>query len=111
SLMFFDARTTSATVLGTVGVGSLPDMVTITPDGKQALVANEGEPAGDFSTDPEGSVGIVDLPAEVAAPTEADVRTADFREFEEGGSKTLPEGVRVFDPNPEGDLPVSRNLE
>ncbi|QPR41078.1 choice-of-anchor I family protein [Brevibacterium casei] len=111
SLMFFDARTTSATVLGTVGVGSLPDMVTITPDGKQALVANEGEPAGDFSTDPEGSVGIVDLPAEVAAPTEADVRTADFREFEEGGSKTLPEGVRVFGPNPEGDLPVSRNLE
>ncbi|MCT1550523.1 choice-of-anchor I family protein [Brevibacterium casei] len=111
SLMFFDARTTSATVLGTVGVGSLPDMVTITPDGKQALVANEGEPAGDFSTDPEGSVSIVDLPAEVAAPTEADVRTADFREFEEGGSKTLPEGVRVFGPNPEGDLPVSRNLE
>lgn len=111
SLMFFDARTTSATVLGTVGVGSLPDMVTITPDGAQALVANEGEPANDFSTDPEGSVGIVDLPAEVAAPTEADVRTADFREFEEGGSKTLPEGVRVFGPNPEGDLPVSRNLE
>ncbi len=111
SLMFFDARTTSATVLGTVGVGSLPDMVTITPDGAQALVANEGEPADDFSTDPEGSVGIVDLPAEVAAPTEADVRTADFREFEEGGSKTLPEGVRVFGPNPEGDLPVSRNLE
>ena len=111
SLMFFDARTASATVLGTVSVGSLPDMVTITPDGAQALVANEGEPADDFSTDPEGSVGIVDLPAEVAAPTEADVRTADFREFEEGGSKTLPEGVRVFGPNPDGDLPVSRNLE
>ncbi|MBP8921162.1 MAG: choice-of-anchor I family protein [Micropruina sp.] len=111
SLMFFDARTTSATVLGSVGVGSLPDMVTITPDGKQALVANEGEPADDFSTDPEGSVGIVDLPAEVAAPSTADVRTADFRDFEDGGSKTLPEGVRVFGPNPNGDLPVSRNLE
>ncbi|WP_217987190.1 choice-of-anchor I family protein [Brevibacterium casei] len=111
SLMFFDARTASATVLGTVSVGSLPDMVTITPDGAQALVANEGEPADDFSTDPEGSVGIVDLPAEVAAPTEADVRTADFREFEEDGSKTMPDGVRVFGPNPDGDLPVSRNLE
>lgn len=111
SLMFFDATDTSAPVLGTVPVGSLPDMVTVTPDGEHAIVANEGEPADDFSADPEGSVSVVDLPAEVAAPESSDVHIADFHDFEQGGAKTLPEDVRIFGPNPEGDLPVSRNLD
>lgn len=111
SLMFFDATDTSAPVFGTVAVGSLPDMVTISPDGEHAIVANEGEPADDFSTDPEGSVAIVDLPAEVAAPQSSDVHTADFHDFEDGGAKALPEDVRIFGPTPESDLPISRNLE
>jgi hypothetical protein len=86
-------------------------MVAISPDGTRAVVANEGEPADDFSTDPEGSIAVVDLPAGVAAATQADVRIADFHAFETGGSKALPEDVRVFGPAPEADLPVSRNLE
>ena len=111
TVMFFDANDPTADILGEVPVGSLPDMVTVTPDGTHALVANEGEPADDFSTDPEGSVSVIDLPAEVAASSESDVHTADFHEFEEGGAKTLPEDVRIFGPTPEDDLPVSRNLE
>ncbi|MDR5698658.1 choice-of-anchor I family protein [Agromyces aerolatus] len=110
-LMFFDATAASPVSLGTVVVGSLPDMVAISADGTRAVVANEGEPAGDFSSDPEGSVGIVELPSTVAAPEQSAVRTADFHEFEEGGSKTLHPDVRVFGPTPEADLPVSRNLE
>ncbi|WP_208085347.1 choice-of-anchor I family protein [Brevibacterium atlanticum] len=111
TVMFFDANDPEAQPLGQVAVGSLPDMVTLTPDGTHALVANEGEPADDFSTDPEGSVAVIDLPAEVAAPSASDVHTADFHEFEDGGAKTLPEGVRIFGPTPEADLPISRNLE
>lgn len=112
-LVFFDARARSASsaVLGEVVVGALPDMVSISADGKYAVVANEGEPADDFSTDPEGSVAVVTLPAKVKAPKQKDVRIADFHAFEAGGSKTLPDGVRVFGPAPEADLPVSRNLE
>ena len=111
TVMFFDANDPAADILGEVPVGSLPDMVTVTPDGTHALVANEGEPADDFSTDPEGSVSVIDLPAEVAAPSDSDVHTADFHEFEDGGAKTLPEDVRIFGPTPEDDLPISRNLE
>lgn len=108
-LMFFDATADAPRVLGTVEVGSLPDMVAISADGTYAVVADEGEPADDFSVDPEGSIGVVSLPDHVAAPTQSDVRIADFHAFENGA---LPDGVRVFGPTPHGDdLPVSRNLE
>lgn len=113
-LLFFDARAKDAStaVLGTVQVGALPDMVTIVPDGKYAVVANEGEPADDFSSDPEGTVSVVKLPNKVAAASQKDVKTADFHAYEAGGGKTLPAGVRVFGPTPHGDdHPVSRNLE
>lgn len=109
-LVFFDARADVPTVLGTVTVGAQPDNVVITPDGRFALTANEGEPADDFSTDPEGSVSIVRLStAKVVASTQKDVSTADFHAYENGA---LPDGVRVFGPTPNGsDHPVSRNLE
>ncbi|MGG5753619.1 choice-of-anchor I family protein [Zafaria sp. Z1313] len=112
SLVFFDATASAPSVLGSVQVGALPDMVALSADGSYAVVANEGEPADDFSVDPEGSIGVVRLPSALAAPSQSDVRTADFHAFEAGGAKTLPEDVRVFGPAPHGDeLPVSRNLE
>ncbi|GAA3662070.1 choice-of-anchor I family protein [Microbacterium marinilacus] len=110
-VLFFDADADSAedAVLGTVTVGSLPDMVTISPDGAYAVVADEGEPADDFSTDPEGTVSVIELPDSVAAPAQRAVATADFHAFE---GDALPAGVRVSGPRPHGDdLPVSRNLE
>ena len=113
-LLFFDANAKDAAsaTLGTVTVGALPDMVTFSPDGRSVLVANEGEPAADFSIDPEGSVGVVAVPAAVAAPKQSDVRLADFHAFEQGGTLTLPADVRIFGPRPHGDdHPVSRNLE
>ena len=44
-------------------VGSLPDMVTFTPDGSRVLVANEGEPEGyeEGDVDPEGSISMITL--------------------------------------------------
>jgi DNA-binding beta-propeller fold protein YncE len=114
-LVFFDAAGRGA-ALGAVRVGSLPDMVTITPDGRTAVVANEGEPADDFSVDPEGSVSVVDLPVlkrKASSLRQKDVATADFHAFE---GANLPDGVRVFGPDvadASGSLEhrVSRNLE
>ncbi len=108
-LLFFDANADEPVLLGEVTVGSLPDMVTVSPDGAYAVVANEGEPADDFSSDPEGSVGVVALPSDVAAPAQADVRTADFHDFE---GVELDETVRdAFGPILDETKPRATNWE
>jgi DNA-binding beta-propeller fold protein YncE len=69
----------------TITVGSLPDMLTFTPDGSRILVANEGTPnAGDYGTrigtttprnygvnanDPAGSVSIIDVASRSVSAT------------------------------------------
>lgn len=108
-LVFFDATATAPVPLGAVRVGALPDMVSLSADGRWAVVANEGEPAEDFSVDPEGSVGVVALPRTVAVPAQDAVRIADFHAFEAEGA--LPEGVRVFGPILDEERRVSTNLE
>lgn len=86
---------TDGTFLAAVEVGPLPDMLTFTPDGNSVLVANEGEPNGDYSVDPEGSISLIDVSGGVSAVTPASVTTIDFRAFNVGGGKTLGSGVRV----------------
>jgi 2',3'-cyclic-nucleotide 2'-phosphodiesterase/3'-nucleotidase/5'-nucleotidase len=92
---FFDAQ---GTFLKVVTVGALPDMVTFTPDGKRVLVANEGEPSDDYTTDPEGSISLIDLEGGLAAAT---VTQLGFTDFNVGGSRAaeLPAGVRIYGPN------------
>ncbi|WP_396136768.1 choice-of-anchor I domain-containing protein [Corynebacterium sp. Z-1] len=95
-LIFFNAGASelASEPLGRVTVGALPDMITITLDGAHALVANEGEPAADYSVDPEGSVSVAALRSGVEASAQTDVRTADFTAF--NAPDALPEGVHVF---------------
>ncbi|MGE7664336.1 choice-of-anchor I family protein [Ureibacillus composti] len=44
-----------------VQVGYLPDSLEFAPNGKQLVVANEGEPNDDTTIDPEGSISIIDV--------------------------------------------------
>jgi DNA-binding beta-propeller fold protein YncE len=76
--------------------GALPDMITFTPDGRYVLVANEGEPGGDYTNDPEGLVTIIEL-KKGAKPVK--VRNVDFRDYNEGARfDGAPEGVRISGP-------------
>ncbi len=66
-VVLFDAAT-RAPLAGAspIPVGSLPDMLTFTPDGRRLLVANEGTPNAVADTayglpDPVGSVSIIDV--------------------------------------------------
>ncbi|MCB8928023.1 MAG: choice-of-anchor I family protein [Ardenticatenaceae bacterium] len=91
-------------LLSAVTVGALPDMVTFTPDGRYALIANEGEPNDDYDVDPEGSVSIIDLSGGVANLSQNNVHTASFSQF---NNQRIDPLIRVFGPN----ATVAQDLE
>lgn len=100
-------------------VGSLPDMVTFTPDGTKVVVANEGEAVCEYSyvddgeggleieldgvdpvftdvlrDDPEGSVSIIDLATPSTDPDA--VATAGFAGFDDQLDELRAEDVRIW---------------
>lgn len=88
-------NTTDYTVIKEVTVGSQPDMITVSANGKFILTANEGEPnsynqAG--SIDPVGSVSIITVP-------DFAVTTIDFSSFAGKADKLKAKGFRIFGPN------------
>jgi 2',3'-cyclic-nucleotide 2'-phosphodiesterase/3'-nucleotidase/5'-nucleotidase len=88
-------NSTTLAFLGSVGVGALPDMVAFTPNGRYVLVANEGEPNGDYDDDPVGSVSIIDLRR---GPGAATVATAGFGAFNGQEANLRAQGIRIFGP-------------
>jgi 2',3'-cyclic-nucleotide 2'-phosphodiesterase (5'-nucleotidase family) len=89
---------TEGNFLNSVTVGSLPDMLTFTPDGKKVLVANEGEPSDDYTVDPKGSVSIIDISGGVEHLKQRDVTNAGFRAFNRQLHELRDAGVRIFGP-------------
>jgi hypothetical protein len=82
-------------------VGSLPDSVHFSPDGKTVLSANEGEPR-DYcltdgvlptSTDPNGSVSIIDVTAKTLTAT-----TLDFTHLNTRAADIRTAGGRIYGP-------------
>ena len=60
-IAFYNIGGDTPVFIKNVTVGALPDMVTFSHDGAKVVVANEGEPNGDYSIDPEGTISIIDI--------------------------------------------------
>ena len=88
--LFYSA--TSFMRIAEAETGVLPDMITFTPDGKYALVANEGEPSDDYATDPVGSITVIDVDGGFSTATAAfDASAFDLDALQAGG-------LRIFGP-------------
>ena len=92
-VQFFNA--TTGAFISKVNVGFLPDMLTFTPDGTKVLTANEGQPNNAYTTDPVGSVSIINLAGGIATPT---VQEASFTAFNSQIDALKASGVRIFGP-------------
>lgn len=88
-----------------VRVGAQPDMLTFSSDGKWLLVANEGEPAADYSVDPEGSVSMIAMTNGVAA-TQA--KTVSFSALNSDKAGLAAKGVKFAGP---ATTTVAQDLE
>lgn len=98
-VLFYNGLDTSTPAfLDAVEVGALPDMVTFTPDGAKVLVANEGEPSGDYTVDPEGSVTIINILA--SGEPEETGTTLGFSDFNGTEDELIAQGMMF--PNPAG---------
>jgi len=95
-IAFYDISGDSPVFIKNVTVGFLPDMVTFTHDGAKAVVANEGEPSGDYSVDPEGSISIIDITNNVIADTAINI---DFKAYNNKQAELEAQGVVFANPN------------
>ena len=93
SIVFFDQ---SGVFIKQVTVGALPDMITFSPDGHYVITANEGEPNAAYTTDPLGSVSVVDMTGGITAVTQARVTTVDFGSYNAQAATLRTAGIRIF---------------
>jgi DNA-binding beta-propeller fold protein YncE len=99
-IVFFESN---GKYVNQVEVGALPDMVTVTPDGKKILVANEGEPNAAYTNDPEGSISIIDISSGILKLTQKQVKTLHFKNAPKKieGSIRKPDATYAQDLEPE----------
>lgn len=107
-VVFIDTRS-GQRVGAPVTVGALPDMVTFSPDGRLALVANEGTPnprvAGQpCPVDPQGSVSLIETRSRqvTTVPLSPSIPGySELRLFPLIGNGTTRPDMCPYDPEPE----------
>ncbi|MGB1302060.1 MAG: choice-of-anchor I family protein [Pseudoalteromonas tetraodonis] len=77
-IAFYNIGGDTPVFIKNVTVGALPDMVAFSHDGAKVVVANEGEPNGDYSIDPEGTISIIDINNGTIADTAMSINFQDY---------------------------------
>lgn len=77
-IAFYNIGGDTPVFIKNVTVGALPDMVAFSHDGAKVVVANEGEPNGDYSIDPEGTISIIDITNGTIADTAMSINFQDY---------------------------------
>jgi hypothetical protein len=108
SVVFFDQN---GTFLKQVTVGAMPDMVTMSPDGRYVITANEGEPNAAYTTDPEGSVSVIDISGGIAGLTQANVTTVGFVGYNGQAAALRAQGIRIYGGLAASPSTVAQDLE
>ena len=96
-IAFYDISGDAPVFIKNVTVGALPDMVTFSPDGSKVVVANEGEPEGDYSVDPEGSISVIAVTNGTVADTATQITFTDYN-----GKQAELEAMGMVFANPTG---------
>ena len=98
SAVFFDLN---GNFIASLAIGSLPDNISTSKNGRVVMVACEGEPNDDFTIDPEGTVAVIHVPGNVYNINQACVSLLDFNAFD---NMPLDPSVRVSS-NPGSSTP------
>ena len=103
-IAFYNISGDTPVFIKNVTVGALPDMVAFSHDGAKVVVANEGEPNGDYSIDPEGTISIIDITNGTIADTALSI---NFQAYNNKQAELEAQGL-VF-ANPTGRI-INGNL-
>jgi hypothetical protein len=97
-VLFYNGLNTATPMfVKAVEVGNLPDMVTFNASGNKVLTANEGEPSGDYGTDPEGSISVINFTDNIPADTAIAIT---FTAYNNKQAELVAMGMHF--PNPSG---------
>lgn len=94
-IAFYDISGAAPIFIKNVTVGALPDMVSFSPDSNKVVVANEGEPNGDYTIDPEGTISIIDITAGTIADTATSI---NFNDLDGNKTELMAQGVMFANP-------------
>jgi hypothetical protein len=93
SVVFFDQN---GIFQNQVTVGAMPDMITFNQDYTKILTANEGEPNATYSSDPEGSVSIINISGGIAMLNQSNVTNISLSQYNGQEVALRAQGIRIF---------------
>lgn len=89
---------TDGVLIDSVTAGAMPDMIAFNHAGTKVYTANEGEPNDAYTTDPEGSITVVDITTllTTGVTTAANVTNISFSAYNGQEATLRSQGIRIY---------------